>query len=109
MNADVIKVHFQRKPGFPDLYILLQIAREGRSGTAWEGTGAVHECLRYGNNRSLNEHSRMVLKATEQDLRRGKILIFPRNSAQEIRGVRISQLGAVVTFKKRFVLSSIQP
>lgn len=83
------------------------MAQEGVPETAQEGVTTLDECLRYGNHRSIKEHSHVTLEKMKQDLRRSKKPIFPRRSAREIGVLRVPPLGAVVSPKKVRVIHGL--
>lgn len=99
-KARAIKGHFRCEPRFSDIPLLSQIARESVRGRYREERSSLDECPRYGNYRSIDNQSHVVFEKIKENLRRGKILIFPRISARETRRLRVSSLGAVVLPRK---------
>lgn len=52
----------------------LRVARENVPGTVRQGGGSLNECLRYGNNCSINDQSHVQLEEIKEHLWRGKFL-----------------------------------
>lgn len=55
----------------------------------------------------MKEHSHVVLEKIEGDQRRGRILIFPRICDREIRVLRVSPWGVVISVKKVWVIHDL--
>ena len=59
--------------------------------------------MQYGNHSAVVEHMDLVWGKLFEDIGRNRVLVFDRESAASLKGLRVAPLGAVVTHKVRII------
>ena len=98
-----VEHYFGLIKGFPAITELVDIIKNGvpvkTSVTDLDPTRA----MQYGNHSTVAEHMDLVWKKLYEDIRRNRVLVFERESAASLKGLRVAPLGAVVTHKVRII------
>ena len=98
-----VEHYFGNIKGFPAITELVDIIKNGvpvkTSVTNLDPTKA----LRYGRHNAVVEHIDLVWEKLFEDIRRNRVLVFDRESAASLKGLRVAHLGAVVTNKVRII------
>ena len=98
-----VEHYFGDIKGFPAITELVDIIKNGvpvkTSVTDLDPTRA----MQYGNHSTVAEHMDLVWEKLYEDVRRNRVLVFDRESATLLKGLRVAPLGAVVTHKVRII------
>ena len=101
LNADDGKHHFEKVKGFPGISDLVEIIKHGVPVVTSATPTDPRQALQYKNYSSVQEHMPTVWEKLCEDVRRYKCLVFTREAAEKIVGLRVAPLGVVVTHKVR--------
>ena len=102
-NVDDVKNHFGEVKGFPGISDLVEIIKHGVPVITSATPTDPRQALQYGNHSSIQEHRSTVWKKLCEDVRRNRCLVFTREAAAKIVGLRVAPLGDVVTRKVRTI------
>lgn len=102
ITAESIKFWFGTVKGFPEADQVAQFAVRGVPVQV-EGGAGVTAALRYHNHSSVGPHEDRLLTKIHEDVVYGRAWVFPRASAGQIPGMRLSPLGVVITSKLRVI------
>ena len=103
LNIDDVKYHFGKVKGFPGISDLVELIKHGVPVVTSATPTNPRQALQYGNQSSIQEHLFTVWKKLCEDVRRNRCLVFTREAAEKIVGLRVAPLGAVVTHKVRVI------
>ena len=101
LTVDEVKHYFGEVKGFPEISDLVEIIKHGVPAvTSFTPTGP-RQALQYGNHSSVQEHRSTAWENYVKMSDKNRCLIFTREAAAKIVGLRVAPLGAVVTHKVR--------
>ena len=103
LNVDDAKHHFRKVKGFPGISDLVEIIKHGVLVVTSATPTNPRQALQYGNHSSVQEHMPIVWEKLCGDVRRNRCLVFIREAAEKIVGLRVDPLGAVVIHKVRII------
>ena len=103
LNVDDVKHHFGNVKGFPGISVLVDLIKHGVPVVTSATPTDPRKALQYGNHSSVQEHMPTVWAKLCEDVRRNRCLVFTREAAEKIVGLRVAPLGAVVTHKVRII------
>ena len=103
LNVDDAKHHFGRVKEFPGISDLVEIIKHGVPVVTSATPTDPRQALQYGNHSSVQEHMPIVWEKLCEDVRRNRCLVFTREAAEKIVGLRVASLGAVVIHKVRII------
>ena len=103
VDPDYIRRYFGKLKGFPKTDELIAIVSGGVPVIAPIPQADLESALRYGNDRSAEEHLPLMWKKNGEDVSREKCLVIKKSAAHEIPNVRVLPLEAVVTHKVRVI------
>ena len=103
LNVDDVKHHSGKVKGFPRISDLVNIIKHGVPVVTSATPIDPRQELQYGNHSSIQEHMPRVWEKLCEDVRRNRCLVFTRDAAEKIVGLRVAPLGAVVTHKVRII------
>ena len=103
LNVDDVKHHFGKVRGFPWISDLVETIKHGVPVVTSATPTDPRQALQYGNHSSVQEYMPTVWEKLCEDVRRNRCLVFTREAAEKIVGLRVAPLGAVVTHKVRII------
>ena len=103
LNVDDVKHHFGKVKAFPGISDLVEIIKHGVPVVTSATPIDSRQALQYGNHSSVQEHMSTVWEKLCEDVRRNRCLVFTREAAEKLVGLRGAPLGAVVTHKVRVI------
>ena len=103
LNVDDVKHHFGKVKGFPGISDLVEIIKHGVPVVTSATPTDPRQALQYENHSSIQEHMSTVWGKLCEDVRQNRCLVFTREAAEKIVGLRVAPLGAVVTHKVRII------
>ena len=99
LNIDDVKFHFGKVKGFPGISNLVEIIKHGVPVVTSATPTDPRQALQHGNHSCIQEHMSTVWEKLCEDIRRNRCLVFTREAAEKIVGLRVAPLGVVVTHK----------
>ena len=103
LNVGDVKHHFGNVKVFPGISVLVDLIKHGVPVVTSATPTDPRKALQYGNHSSVQEHMPTVWEKLCEDVRRNRCLVFTREAAEKIVGLRVTPLGAVVTHKVRII------
>ena len=103
LSVNDVKHHFGNVKGFPGISVLVDLIKHGVPVVTSATPTDPRQAFQYGNHSSVQEHMSTVWEKLCEDVRRNRCLVFTREAAEKIVGLRIAPLGAVVTHKVRII------
>lgn len=91
IDAACVRQWFGGVKEFPDIDLLIQIVSQGAPVPVM-GQGDLLAAFAYGNHSSSHRFSPHILEKIVEDVSMGRAFVFPRESAAQIPGIRISPL-----------------
>ena len=95
LNVDDVKHHFGKIRGFSGISDLVEIIKHGVPVVTSATPTDLRQALQYGNHSSIQEHMSTVWEKLCEDVRRNRCLVFTREAAEKIVGLRVAPLGYV--------------
>lgn len=102
-SANRIAFWFGRVKKFPHAKQLTALARDGvpitlaKSLPETQVRANLRKAMSYQNHRSILPHRHAVVDKIYEDVRQGRAYVFPKAFAEELKGLWISPMGAVVS------------
>ena len=94
MDPERVEAFFGDKHSFPGIEHLKHIARVGVPVDVLPGGDLAKE-LEYGNHSSANNFGEAVWKKAVADVACGRAIVFPKEQADQVPGLRVSPVGVV--------------
>ena len=101
-----VEHYFGQVKGFPAITELTHIMKNGVPVKTAVTNLDPSRAIRYGNHSTVFEHMDLVWEKMYEDVRRNRVLVFNRESAAALKGLRVAPLGTVVTHKVRINTTS---
>ena len=99
LNVDDVKHQFGEVKGYPGILDLVEIIKHGVPVVSSSSSTDPRQAFQYGNQSSVQEHRSTVWEKICEGVRRSRCLVFTREAAAKIVGLRVAPLGAVITHK----------
>ena len=103
LSVGKVEHYFGNIKGFPAITERVDIINNGVPVKTSVTSLDPPRAMQYDNHSAVVEHMDLVWENLFEDIRRNRVLVFDREFAASVKGLRVGPLGAVVTHKVRIL------